>query len=119
MGIQINREMNFEFTSKTSDYTVGSSDCDGTKTFGNDGAGGEVNWSLPAGSSGYAIHFYVVDAQYLKVTANGTEKIRFEATQSAAGGYIRSNTVGNSVTLKWSGDDWVITSIEGEWNYDE
>lgn len=104
---------------KTANYNVLASDLNGLKTFTNNGAAGEINFSLPAGSANYKTTFIVVDAQYLKVTANGTEKFRYGGTQGAAGGYIRENTVGTVWTITWSGDDWVIAPLTGTLKYDE
>uniref|UniRef100_A0A6H1Z6W1 Uncharacterized protein n=1 Tax=viral metagenome TaxID=1070528 RepID=A0A6H1Z6W1_9ZZZZ len=80
---------------------------------------GETIITLPAGASGYGFTGVVTVAQYLQFLANGTETFRFLATQSAAGGYIRSNVVGNTVEIEWSGSEWVITGLGGAWTYDE
>jgi len=85
----------------------------------NDGAVGEETTTLPAGITGLKGHFVVTDAQYLKIVAVNGEKFRYLATQGAANGYIRSNTVGDTVTIVFSADDWVITDITGTWLYDE
>ncbi len=85
----------------------------------NDGAVGEETTTLPPGQLGFSANFIVTDAQYLKIVATNAEKIRYLATQGAANGYIRSNVVGNTVTLTWSADDWVVTRIGGLWLYDE
>jgi len=108
-----------QLTAKTANYSVLAADLIGVYTFTNKGAAGEINFSLPAGAANYKVNFYVAAAQYLKVTADGSEKFRYQGTQGAAGGYVRSNVVGTFFTIFWSGDDWVICSLEGELNYDE
>ena len=108
-----------EFIDKTSDYDVAAKELNGLVTIGNNASGAEVDSRLPALAANYIFKAYVVDAQYIKIIANTGEKIRFLGTQSAAAGFIRSNTVGNSVTLKASGDDWVVTEIVGAWLMDE
>jgi len=104
---------------KTADYSLTASDLTGVKTFTNDGAAAQINFSLLAGSANYQCHFIVTDAQYLKVTANGSEKFRYQGTEGAAGGYVRSNVVGTVFSITWSGDNWVIHGLEGELKYDE
>lgn len=80
---------------------------------------GETTITLPAGAAGYRVRGMVTVAQYLKFLTNGTETIRFLATQGAAGGYVRSNVVGNTIEMEWSGTEWVITGLGGAWSYDE
>ena len=106
-------------TAKTSSYTVTAANCNGSNIYTNNGAGAEITFTLPSGSAGYMVTFMVTDAQYLKVLAVGAQKFRFLATLTAAGGYIRSDTVGDNVTLIHDGDNWVIQNISGSWNYDE
>lgn len=80
----------------------------GEKIISNTGAAGAVNLDLPAGATGLSFLVVVTVAQYLKFTADGTEKFRFGASTSAAGGYIRSNEVGNVFRVVWSGTDWNV-----------
>lgn len=104
---------------KTSGCTLSAGELNGFHIITNDGAAGEINLALPAGADNYQCHFIVTDAQYLKVTANGTEKFRYQGTEGAAGGYVRSNVVGTVFSITWSGDNWVIHGLEGELKYDE
>lgn len=83
----------------------------------NDGAVGEETTTLPAGADGMKFRARVTVAQYLKIVASGTNTFRFGATQGAAGGYIRSNVIGNVIEGEWHGE-WLITNIIGSWNYD-
>lgn len=115
----INAALSHTLTAKTADYSVAAADLTGMKTFTNDGAAGEINFTLPAGAANYKADFYVTDAQYLKVTAAGTNKFRYLSSQGAAGGYIRANTVGTHWSVTWSGDDWVVDIKTGVLNYDE
>lgn len=80
---------------------------------------GETTVTLVAGASGYRFRGIVTVAQYLKFAAAGAEKFRYGSVQSAAGGYVRSNTVGNTIEADWSGTEWVITKLGGVWKYDE
>ena len=106
-------------TAKSSNYSVLAADLKGNTLFTNTGASGEITLALPAGAANYSFGAYVTTAQYLKITANGTEKFRYLATQGAAGGYIRINVVGRYVWCVWSGTEWVIINIQGAWNLDE
>lgn len=108
-----------QILAKTSNYSILSSDLTGNTTITNNGASGEINCSLPAGVANYKIAFNVVDAQYLKVTANGSEKIRFYNEESAAGGYIRANVVGTYWELIHNADNWVVNNLVGWVNYDQ
>ena len=80
---------------------------------------GETIITLPAGAVTYRVRGIVTVAQYLQFLTNGSETIRFLATQGAAGGYVRSNVVGNTIEMVWSGTEWVITGLGGAWSYDE
>ena len=105
----------WSYNAKTADYTIViSTDTYGTKVFTNDGATATVNYSLPAGAGGARVSFNVVDAYTLKVTANGSETIRYKSQQTAAGGYVQSAVVGDFWTLEWNGDEWVVTDLIGE-----
>ena len=122
---------------KTADYTVTSSDLMpltftenddggdetltltvGTTIITNTGAAGAVNLSLPVGASGYQFLGIVTVAQYLRFTANGTETFRWKSTQGAAGGYTRSNVIGNMLHGYWAGSEWLLDPI-GLWKLDE
>lgn len=102
---------------KTSDYTIDPSEMDGAYTFTNSGATDTVTLTLPAGFSGARCCFYVAEDQLLLVQADGEEKFRWGQETSASGGYISSNVTGTHVEIFWSGDDWAIISLAGEWNY--
>jgi len=109
----------YSLTAKTSDYTIQPSDLTGLKTFTNTGATGEVNFTLPAGAVNYKCNFVITENQYLKVTANGTDKFRYLGVYSEEGGYIRNNIIGTSFIIIWSGTEWIIINLEGSLYYDE
>lgn len=85
----------------------------------NTGATAEVECTLPAGVEGYSKPFRVTEEQYLKVTADGSEKFRFGSQQSAGGGYIRSNVIGTCWAIEFLNSEWLITSLMGNLLYDE
>ncbi len=114
-------------TADTPDYTFSTANItvihgqyvNNIMTFTNTAAGGAMEFVLPVAYLGAKVKAIVNAAQYLKITAGGTNTIRFLATQTAAGGYIRSNVVGNVVELEATGTtEWVITGIGGAWTYD-
>lgn len=106
--------VSWTYSAKTSDYTiVAATDTYGTQVFTNSGASGTVNFSLPAGANAMRVAFNVVAAQTLKVTANGSETIRFLGGQTAGGGYVQSAVVGAFWVMEWNGSEWVICYAVG------
>lgn len=102
----------------TGDITITAGDMNGHKTYANIDAVGAVNITLPAGENGYCAHFYVAAAQYLKVTAVGTDRFRYVAEQGAVAGYIRSNTVGTYWKITFINGNYVIVPLAGVITYD-
>jgi hypothetical protein len=88
---------------------------DSSKTYYNTGAS---TVTLPAVADGVKYRFVVQNASYLQITADGSEKIRYKASETAAGGYIRSQTVGDIVEMIGINGEWYINSLEGTWTYD-
>jgi len=108
-----------DLTAWTSDDTLSATEMAGNVVATNTGAGAAVNLTLPAGSADKGIRVIVTVAQYLRITADGTDKFRYGATEGAAGGYIRSNVIGTSFLLVWTGSNWNIMDLVGTLNYDE
>ena len=106
-------------TAYTSNHAVSVDELNGTKTLTNGGAASEVNFTLPAGSTNDKVIVMVVAEQYLRVTANGSETLRFGGDATAGGGYIRSNVADTIFTLTWNGVAWVIGPLTGSLLYDE
>lgn len=84
----------------------------------NTSATDEVVCQLPTGAIGSVFRAEVKAAQYLRVRANGSETIRLGSDITAGGGYIRCNTVGGLVSMRWSGSAWVIFEISEYWRKD-
>ena len=105
-------------TQAHSPYTVLASGLRGDVVHDNSGATGQCIFQLPAGAAGSIFQGEVKAAQYLQVKASGAETIRYLSTQSAAGGYIRANTIGKTVKLRWNGTEWVVLEINGSWLMD-
>ena len=85
-------------------YTLVAADLLGTQTITNTGASAETLLAVPAGSDGDIFGpILITAAQYVRMTANGSEKIRYGSEQSAAGGYVRTNAVGVTYGGRWSG----------------
>jgi len=108
-----------ETIAKTSSTTLTAADLSGFNTIHNDGASGEVILTWFTFAIGQGAMFYVNDAQYLQIKAPTGVTIRIGAVQTAAGGYIRSNVVGNWVKVVAMPDELVVVGYGGTWNYDE
>lgn len=106
-------------TQISSPVTLTKAYLDGTTVLTNSGATGEVIFNLPAGADGMVFHAEVAAAQYLRVKAIGSEVISYAGTDTAAGGYIRSSTIGAVISGRHNGSKWVVTSIAGPWKYDQ
>jgi hypothetical protein len=107
-------------TPKTGDYTLVATDLYGNQIFANTGASGAINFTLPAAVIGMKARFRITVAQYLKNTANGTDTFRYGSVSSAAGGYIRDNTIGSGWDIECvTTGEWVITLLGGAIKYDE
>ncbi len=93
---------------------------DNGKSFNNVGAGGMVTINLPANPSvGFRIHALVADAQYIKLKANTSQTITYDALTSALAGYVRSNYKGAKMTIEAvSTTRWMCHSDRGPWDVD-
>ncbi len=83
----------------------------GNWVYTNEGASGEETKTLPASVVGMKATFIVAeDAQYLKCLANGTETMRYGATQyTGTGVYCRNNSIGTKWTLECvTAGEWII-----------
>lgn len=99
---------------KTSDFAVTAPDS-GT-TFTNEGAGGTVTLTLPAGGDGMIVHFLVVAAQILKVnTDTGAVIYQGSDQSSGGGGYTQSSDVGAALTLVGVAGGWYARAYTGVW----
>jgi hypothetical protein len=108
-----------DLTAKTGDATLTASELLGNVVITNTGAGAAINLTLQPGTADYSITFEVTVAQYLRVTAAGTDKFRYYNLESAAGGYIRSNVIGSRWKITWSGGNWSVHGLIRELKYDE
>ncbi|MFA5261331.1 MAG: hypothetical protein WC450_08900 [Candidatus Omnitrophota bacterium] len=101
-------------TPKTADGTLSANELVGNAIINNTGAGAAVNLLMQAAMVNLGIQKVVVTvAQYLRLTAAGTDKFRYAGTAGAAGGYIRANTVGTSFEVKCvEAGYWDIFNIE-------
>ncbi len=103
-------------TAKTANYTIVVADR--SKLFTNEGAGGQVDFSLPSAIKGLGpFDFYVQAAQTLKVIANTGDTIRIAGNVSASAGNITNATVGGAVKLVCiNNTEWVALSTLGTWS---
>mgnify|MGYP001244486061 FL=1 len=113
-------------TADTPDYTFSSSnigiihgEVSNPLPYTNTGAGGAIEFVLPHPVLGRKVRAIVNAAQYLKLIAPYGVTIRCLGNQSASGGYVRSNVVGNTIDLEGTGTtEYVTTGIGGAWTYD-
>jgi len=101
---------------KTADWTISYGEHQTNYT--NAGASGTVTGTLPAARAGYEYTFTVAAAQSFRIDPNGTETVALPSTgvPGAAGKYLTSNTVGNTVTLiADTTGTWRVKSYTGTW----
>ncbi len=68
---------------------------------------------------GMKLNVVITVAQYMRFSANGSEKFRFQSETSAAGGWIRTNTVGDAFVGVFDGTDWTLTIMFAGLSVDE
>lgn len=101
---------------KTADFTITYGEHQ--TVFSNAGASGTVTGTLPVARAGYEFTAVVAAAQALRLDPNGSETIALPSTgvPGAAGKYLTSNTVGNTVTLVAdTTGTWRVKSYTGTW----
>ncbi len=102
---------------KTTNYSILSGD--NGKRFNNIGAGGAVALALLPAVANFQTAGGVLAAQYLRFTADGTDVIHYGGTDSAPGGYIRSNQVGAFLQIEAHGTgEWIVSADSGSWSVD-
>lgn len=102
-------------TAKTSNYPVTAPDS-GT-TFTNEGASGEITFTLQVATSpGAVYHFVVTDAQYLRIDVDTGNAFYLGGTVTAgATKYVRSNTIGSTATYVHVDGVWFARAYTGTW----
>lgn len=83
---------------KTTNYTVVV--LDSGKVFNNQGAAGEVDFTLPTGAAGYRYSFCTVTAQVLKIIATNSATINNGATVTAANGNATNSVAGSCIEIQ-------------------
>jgi len=102
---------------KTADYTILSGDTG--KDFNNNGALGDVVLSLPSAVPPLIFAVSVHAAHYIKLLADGTDKIAVGPDNSAAGGYVRNNALYNHIEIRCAvAGQWYTSSFVGNWGID-
>lgn len=82
----------------------------------NSGAASQVTYTLPVGSAGQYYTFVNTGggATFLKIGANGTDKIAQAGTLGSAGGTLTSAQLWSSVTVEWiASGNWQVTASNG------
>ena len=102
---------------KTAAYTV-VANTDNGKTFTNEGASGQVTFSLPAATVGQWYRFKVKATQELRIDPNGTETIALPSTgaQQSAGAYLTADANGEGCEIECvTAGKWEVNWYTGTW----
>lgn len=99
-------------TPKTDVYSVTL--YDDLRTFSNEGATGEVPFSLPeiGAADGFKVSFFVAVAETMEITAFPGEQIFLG---DSGNGTLESAAVGSFVTLKSMNGAWIAQNVTGDW----
>ncbi len=107
----------FTAVTKTADYTILTGDT-GTD-FNNAGASADVILSLPPAIPPLIVSASVHAAHYIKLLADGTDKIAVGPDNSTAGGYVRNNAPYNHIQLRCAvAGQWYAAAFIGNWGID-
>jgi len=101
-----------ETTAKSVSYAFSALDCDGS-WFSNNGAGGPITFTLPVASDGLMVGLLVEDAKYLNISPQAGEQIVY--LTSAPGKTVRNKTVGSSIFLRATDNNWYVVNVTGTW----
>lgn len=101
--------------SKNADYTI-LDPTDYATTFSNFGASAMVTLTLPVSSEGVWYSGCVADADGVSFQAAGSQRIYVGSALSAAGGGVRSTTVGSCITIEAMHNGWYATAQTGTWS---
>lgn len=98
---------------KTTDYIINATESG--RVFTNEGATADITFSLPPAVTGYHYTFIVVDASDdILVDAATGDTIRYGATVTPAGGYVRCSNQGTVITIvAVNNTEWYATSYHG------
>jgi hypothetical protein len=99
--------------------TIAANQLYGNTIISNEGEEEAGTLYLPAMAADQSIEIFIAEPYYLRVDANGTETFAFGTTVGAAGGNIRSNTVGTHFRLTVTDGKWHITLFSGTLLMDE
>lgn len=93
-------------TKTASSYAISATE--NLTQFNNNGAAGQVAFTLPASAPGMLYGFYVATAQNVRISGTGAETIRQAASVSTATtGHIDNTTIGGYIVL--------ICHVAGQW----
>ncbi len=103
---------------KLDNYTVKAGELNGLNTFTNLGAVKDIELLMPAGEEGLKGLFVIAASHYLKVSADGSEKIRYPGSSDQVA-YVRSNVPDTLFNIEFINGGWLITSLTGTLKGDE
>lgn len=97
---------------KVLSYTVLVTDCVG-KWFSNRSAVSSVEFTLPFAADGLTVGFFVDAAKFVIVTPQLTDRIMY--LTSMDGQSSRANSVGSSLFLRATDNNWYVVDVSGNW----
>ena len=115
--IELGAGAELTIVAKTSSDTLSASDMV-RNIFSNIGATGDIQLTLPSGVNSYEAWFYVAEAHYLRVDAQGADVFRYGSGVGSAAGYVRSNVVGTLWRVIFVDGSYVVTNLNGLLKYD-
>ena len=103
---------------KTASYTIQTEEC-GT-CFTNKGSGGAITLTLPAASTvGLQVTVVTAEAEFITVTAAGTDELQVDTTRTLPGGSVVNATddAGQVIRLVvLESGVWTATTMVGSWS---
>lgn len=114
----------FYVEARTTDLTIANPATGGSaaylrSVFTNEGAAGQVIWTLPTAAAapvGYDFTFIVQAAQNVRIVAAAGDTIRIAGSVSAAAGRIDNATIGGTVRLvSINATEWIAVAVNGTW----
>lgn len=102
-------------SAKTTDYTVLESDLTTPTIFTNEGASGEVVFTLPAvaDSKGMVARFAALAAQTIRLDPQDGEAVNYNGDAVVTEDATLAGVIGNYVEVFCDGSQWIITQANG------
>lgn len=111
--------INWKVSAKTSSYVVLALDTN--TVFTNEGAVGEINFTLPGAQEGLNYIFFIETAQVINIRpASGDSIINGSDTISGTTYWLSANSAGHLLGITAiNSSKWIVTNITGSWTIEE